>query len=58
MFQNQKKPVAQFSKNGELINKYDSLKSVSKNTNIDDSSISAVYSNKRKTAGGYVWKFI
>ena len=53
-----KKPVAQFSKDGELINKYDSLKTASKNTNIDDSSIGAVCNNKRKTAGGYVWKFI
>ena len=46
------------NKDGKLINKYDSLKTASKNTNIDDSSIGAVCNNKRKTAGGYVWKFI
>ena len=41
----------------ELNKIYDSISQASKNLNISNSSISAVCKGKRKTAGGYHWKF-
>lgn len=53
-----RKSVGQFSKNGELIKIYDSITLAEKETDICNSSISAVCRNKRKTAGGYIWKYL
>lgn len=51
------KPVLQYSLDNNLIAEFRSIKDAEDKTNIQASSISAVCSNKRKTAGGYVWKY-
>lgn len=47
-------PVLQFDKNGKFINRYESVKDAYEATNI--LHISECCHNRRKTAGGYVWK--
>lgn len=51
------KTVFQYSKNGGLINKFGSTREVTRLLGIDYSSISGVCNGKRKTAGGYVWRY-
>lgn len=51
------KVVAQYSRSGELIRTYDGLSEASRKTNIDIKNISSCCRLKRKTAGGYIWKF-
>lgn len=53
---NQKK-VSQYDKNGNLIHIYDSVAQAASDTNINKGNISSVCLGKRKTAGGYVWKY-
>lgn len=52
------KPVIQKSLCGETINTFKSGNLASKVTNVHQSKISAVCIGKRKTAGGYTWKFL
>lgn len=49
--------VHQYNLNGTLINIYESGLSASKKTNICNSSINMCCNGKRKTAGGYIWKY-
>lgn len=53
------KPVLQLNKNGEVIAEYDGVRIAYAKTGIDHRSISAVAagSPKRKTAGGFVWRY-
>ena len=51
------KPVMQLDKQGNLIKTFVSAKSASIETGVDHSNISRCCNNKRKTAGGFVWKF-
>lgn len=51
------KEVVQISKNGQPIKLWHSILVASKTLNIDKGNISACCRNKRKTAGGYMWKF-
>lgn len=51
------KKVYQYSKQGEYITEWDYMSLASKELNICKSSIAQVCSGKRKTAGGYVWKY-
>lgn len=44
-------------KDGEVINKFDSIKSASKNTKIQRSSIGYCCKGFLKSAGGYIWKY-
>lgn len=53
-----KKRVAQYDKNGNFIAEYDSLTIASQKTNINTGNIGQVCNNKRKTAGGFIWKYI
>lgn len=53
-----KKKVAQFNKKNELVNTFESITEASKKTNIKICNISECCKQKRKTAGGYIWKFI
>lgn len=50
------KPVSQFSKDGILIKHFDSIKSAEEELNMNG-AISKVCSGKRKTAGGYIWRY-
>lgn len=47
--------IAQYNKSGDLIKIYDSRYDIK---NIDSSSITKVCNGKRKTAGGYIWKYV
>lgn len=49
--------VVQLNKALEVVEKYDSIKSASKNTGVDKNNISACCSGKLKSAGGYIWKY-
>lgn len=51
------KPILQYTLNGEFVAEYDSAVKAQKTTKIPQSSISNCCLNKRKTAGGYIWKF-
>jgi len=52
-----KKPVSQWSLDNNLIKNYESITMASKETGITLSTIAEAANGKRKTAGGYIWKF-
>ena len=52
-----KKPVLQFSKNGEFIAEYPSAREAERTTGISNSSICQCCKGKRKSCGGYIWKY-
>lgn len=52
-----KKPVLQFDKSGNYIAEFESASAASLITGINLGNISQVCMNKRKTAGGYIWKY-
>lgn len=52
------KPVVQISLDGNIIKEWGSLKEVSEYLLINRNTIRMVCQNKRKTAGGYKWKFV
>ena len=51
------KKIIQFNKNGEEIKIWNSIKEAGKRNNICEPSISACAKGKRKSAGGYTWKY-
>ena len=51
------KKVEQLDKNGNVIKEWNSIIEASRKLNIDQSSISKCCREKRKTAGGYNWKY-
>lgn len=51
------KPVIQYSKDGNFIKEYMSIKIASDITNIESTNITACCHDRRKFAGGYIWKF-
>ena len=51
------KPVEQYDKNMNYITCYDSIREASEATNTDRGDIGKVCAGKRKSAGGYVWKW-
>lgn len=55
-----KKPVGQYDKQGNLIAEFGGVREAERATGIGSSLISAVAKGKkyRKSAGGYVWKFL
>lgn len=52
------KPIACYNKNGDLVALYTSAKQASELLNINQSHISDVCNSKRKSAGGYIFKYI
>lgn len=52
-----RKPVIQYDKTGKIIKKHISLIEAQKATGIKNGNISLVCNGKRKTAGGYIWKY-
>ena len=56
-FDNLRKPINQYSKDGDLIATFDSLKSASMATGIHKSSISFCCSGRYKSAGGFIWHY-
>ena len=55
--ENRRKKVLQYDKNGNLIKKWNSMTEASKHYNISRSNISLCCLRKRKTAGGFIWKY-
>lgn len=51
------KPVVQFDSYGNIIKEYENSGEASELLNIDRSSINRCCNGKRKTAGGFCWKF-
>lgn len=49
--------VNQYTDEDEFIKTYESVEEASKQTNINGGSISLVCKGKRKTAGGFIWKY-
>ena len=49
--------IKQFDLNNTFIKEYKSIVLASRETNINKCSISDVLRNKRKTAGGFIWKY-
>lgn len=54
---NKRKPVFQLSKNGDIINTFNSLTEAAKLTGVCCRNICSVCFGKRVTAGGYKWKY-
>lgn len=52
------KKVAQYSKDGELLKIWDYISQVNEELGISASHICACCRNKRKTSGGFVWKYV
>lgn len=53
-----KKKVAQYDKQNNLLNTYESISEASRKTGITITSISYSANGKRKTAGGFIWRFV
>lgn len=51
------KPCLQYSKEGTLIKEFPSILQASKFTSINDGNINQCCLGKRKTAGGFIWKY-
>ena len=51
------KPVLQYDKNGNFIKEWFGIKNAGENLKIASSDIGECCIGKRKTAGGYAWKF-
>lgn len=52
-----KKPIIQYSKNGEFIKEWSSIKEASEELEIDGSCIVKVCKGIQKTSGGFTWKY-
>lgn len=57
MIEKKRKPVLQLSVDGDLINRFEVLNYASRITGINAAHICDVCKGKRKSAGGYVWKY-
>lgn len=55
---NSRKGVRQFTKEGEFIARFDSLRQAGMQLNLNPNSISMVCNNKQKTCGGYTFSFV
>lgn len=53
-----KTPVAQYDQDGNLIAVFSSQKEASEKTGVCRSSITHVVRGQRKTAGGYIWRYV
>lgn len=51
------KSIIQLSKDGEYINEFETINQASRALNINASHIIEVAKGKRKSAGGYVWRY-
>jgi hypothetical protein len=52
-----KKPVLQYTKDCKFVAEYTSAKNAERQTNIYQGNISQCCNQKRKSAGGYIWKY-
>lgn len=56
--QKSRKPVVQYDKDGNVVRSFVSGSEASRATNVQPTKISACALGKRKSAGGYIWKFV
>lgn len=49
-------PILQLTKDGQIVNCFNSLDEASRNTNIQKSNITYCLNGKRQSAGGYLWQ--
>lgn len=54
---NRRKPILQYTLSGEFIKKWDSVTTVSKELNLSLGNINRCCKGKRKTCGGFIWKY-
>jgi|LakMenEpi03Aug12_release.lakeMendotaPanAssembly.Ray.scaffolds.fasta_scaffold00293_41 hypothetical protein len=54
---NNRKPILQFTLSGEFIQRYDSVKTASKNLGIKSSGIENCGRGMSKSSGGFIWKY-
>ena len=52
------KPVSQYTKDNILVKTFSSIKEAQNNTKIPHSNISECCRDKRRSAGGYVWRYL
>ena len=52
------KPIFQIDKNGEIIKKWDCISDASRELRINNGSIVSCAKLRRKTAGGYIWRYL
>lgn len=57
VYEQLRKPVFQFTKDGIFINTYPSIKHAARLNKIDFASINKAACGKRETAGGFIWSF-
>lgn len=50
--------IGQYDLNNNLIKEYPSIATASKENNIHKANIQGILKNKRKTAGGFIWKYL
>lgn len=53
-----KKAVVQYTKQGEVVKKWECIRDAEKELGISGSHITSVCRGKRSTTGGYVWKYV
>jgi len=51
------KSISQFSKDGQLLRQFHSIMDAERNTGIGNSKIVRCAKGKRKTAGGFIWRY-
>lgn len=56
-YRSHNKPIIQYNLNGEMVGIFDSTAIASRFYGINRAHICQVLKNKRKTAGGYVWRY-
>lgn len=52
-----RKPVIQFTLDGDVVNMFNSIKEASSETGIHPTDITMCCKGKRKHAGGFIWKY-
>ena len=51
-------PIAQYTKDGEYVATFESIKNATETTGINGSQISGCAKGKYKSAGGFIWKYV
>jgi hypothetical protein len=58
VWERRKKPIVQYSKSGQFIQKWESGSRASRELNLNLDSISACARGKLKSSGGFIWKYV
>jgi NUMOD4 motif/NUMOD1 domain len=55
---NRRRPIRQFSKAGEPLQKFESIKAAAENVGVAAATIVGALSGRQKTSGGFKWKYL